>query len=214
MIVISNINWAELQQAAGEAGFDAVPAGMYDVIVDTASTKAASSGKNMIVVRFKIENGPEAGKSVFNQFVLSPENANALAFFFRHMAAMGLSEAYFQSNPPLERVAADLTGRRCRIQVSIREWNGSDRNNVDSVAPPAGGPAAAPTLPPPGLGHFSAAPSVTPGVTAPSGAPAVPSIPGVPPITPAASKPAAPAAPAVPATTPPPPPAFDEEMPF
>lgn len=195
---MTSVNWNDLQKAAGEAGFDPVPAGTYDVIIDNAAAKPTNTGKQMVAVQFKVESGPYAGKVIFNQFVLSPENPNALAFFFRHMNAIGLSSEYFSTNPPLERVAADLTGRRCRVSVSIRRWNDTDRNNVDAVAPPLGGPAASPPPPPPGS---APAPSVTPAPsTSSSPAPAP-----APPVPPAASPSSAPATP--------PPPSLDE-LPF
>jgi len=205
---MTTVPWADLQKAAGEAGFDPVPASMYDVIVDKAAHKTAGSGKNMIVTTFKIESGPYAGKPVFNQFVLSPENANALAFFFRHMAALGLNEAYFAANPQLERVAADLIGRRCRIQVSIRQWQGTDRKQVDNVLPavsaapaPAGAtPQVATPSPSAAANGAAAAPQVTATstVAAPPQPTAAPPVPTVAPSAPTAQ-------PAQPAATPPPP---------
>jgi hypothetical protein len=144
-------NWDDLTKAADDAGFEAVPAGEYDVEVATA--EAAKTGgnnggtKDKIKVKFKIENGPHAGKSLFNDFVLSPENPNALGFFFRHMAALGLTREYFQGNPSLPVVAAALVGRRCRVKVSIRMWDEQERNQVDKVLPPLGGAAASGIVP-------------------------------------------------------------------
>lgn len=191
---MTSVSWGDLQKAAGEAGFDPVPAGPYDVIVDSATAKKAGTGKDMITCQFRVQGGPYDGKIIFNQFVLSPENPNALAFFFRHMAAMGLGEAYFASNPQLERVAADLQGRACRITVSVREWNDTMRNQVDAVAAPAGGPRAAAATPAASLGTApmpSAArtaanvPSVTPSTPKATSSPATPSTPPPPPSAPA-----------------------------
>jgi hypothetical protein len=218
------VNWSDLQKAAGEAaGFEPVPAGTYDVVVDSAQAKPTSSGKNMIAVKFKVENGPYVGKIVYNQFVLSPDNENALAFFFRHMAALGLGEGYFATQPPLERVATDLTGRRCQIKVSIRQWQSTDRNNVDAVAPPAGGPVPVPAVSNTGLPGIPAAgpapvtpgiPSVTPAPApsvAPAPAPVLPPPPPVPIPAPAAEAAVIPAA-----AAPPPPPGMGEgdDLPF
>jgi hypothetical protein len=175
VIHITSINFNDLIKAAGDAGFDALPAGTYDVVVDTAAHKTASSGKEMITAQFKVENGPYASKSVFSQFVLSPDNANALSFWFRHMNAMGLGESYFQANPPLERVAADLTGRRCRVTLSIRQWQGQDRNQVDVVLPPLSN-GQAPAVPSP-AGNTVPAPAVS-AVAVPG--PPVPNVPATP----------------------------------
>lgn len=205
MISITTVSWSDLQRAAGEAGFDPVPAGPYDVIVDSASVKAATNGKNMIACKFKIESGPAAGRVVYNQFVISPDNENALAFFFRHMSALGLTDEYFSSNPTLERVAADLIGRRCVVQVSIRQWQGTDRNQVDAVAPPAGGPVTPPVMSGlPGIPAAGPAP-VVPGVPAvpTASAPAAPPTPSAPPVPPAPPVPSSPSASPVPTSPPP-----------
>lgn len=180
-------------KAAGEAGFSVLPAGTYDVVVDTASSKKTSSDKDSIALQFKVENGPNAGQNAFTQMVISPENANALAFWFRHMAAMGLTENYFQSNPALERVAADLIGRRCRIKVSIRQWQEQDRNQVDSILPPIGN-AQAPAMP-----------GTSPAPPVPSSAVPGPPVPHVP-------TPPAPVVPSAPTVIPPPP--GDDDLPF
>lgn len=221
---MTTVPWSDLQKAAGEAGFDPVPAGTYDVVIDTAQAKTAATGKNMIAVKFKVENGPQQGKTIFNQFVLSPDSANALAFFFRHMTALGLGEAYFAAQPPLERVAGDLIGRRCQVQVSIRQWQGTDRNQVEAVAPPVGGPGAAPAPAGlPGMTPGGAPAGPAPGVPATSPAPAglAPAPPAPPASSPRQSPP--PAVPQVPVTvpspapspTPPPPPGMgDDDLPF
>jgi hypothetical protein len=194
----TSVNFSDLMRAAGDApGFTVVPAGDYDVVVDSASSKPTSSGKESIAVQFKVENGPHAGSSLFNQFVLSPENANALAFWFRHMAALGLTEQYFQSNPPLERVAADLIGRRCRVKASTRKWDNQDRNQIDAVLPAVGNAPQAKFSP----GSGGPVPNVAP----PAPGSQTPSIPGVPAVNAAT--------PTSPAVTPPPPPA-DDDLPF
>jgi hypothetical protein len=207
-----SVNFGDMLKAAGDApGFTVIPAGDYDVVVDTAANKTTSSGKESIAAQFKVENGPHAGASLFWQAVLSPENPNALAFWFRHMAALGLTEEYFQSNPPLERVAADLIGRRCRVAVGIRQWEKQDRNEVKSVMPSDGnGPP-----PPPAATATPGLPSVTPSAKATSSAPAVPAVPSVPAV-PATSayEQATGTAPSVTPTSVTPPPPADDDLPF
>jgi len=136
---MAEFNWADLTKAADDAGFGVLPAGPYDVYVAKAEAKKTSTGKDQIAVQFKVENGPHQGKSIFNNFVLSPENGTALGFFFRHMKAMGLDGAYFASNPALAAVAANLVNRRCQVAVTIRQWNDEDRNQVDRISPPLDG---------------------------------------------------------------------------
>lgn len=234
---MSTLDWGALTAAADDAGFSAIPANEYDLVVATAEvarTNANNEGgaKDQIKVKFKVENGPHAGKAVFTNFVLSPENPNALGFFFRHMAALGLTREYFQGNPPLTQVAAALVGRRCRGKVSIRLWNEEERNQIDKILPPIGAatgpiPAAPGSAPPvpqvpvpgPTAPVYTPAPGAVPATTLPQpGVPPVPQVampmpvavpptPQVPPTpVPTPQPAAAPVAATQPATTTPPPP--------
>jgi len=103
--------------------------------VKTAEKKTTGTGKDKIAVRFSVTSGPSEGKSVFNDFVISPDNGTALGFFFRHMKALGLGTDYFASNPDLTKVAADLVGRNCVVVVGIRQWNEEDRNEIKGIKP-------------------------------------------------------------------------------
>jgi hypothetical protein len=139
---IASFSWNDLQQAADDAGFGVIPAGEYEAVVKTAEHKKTGTGKDKIAVRFSVTGGPASGKSVFNDFVISPDNGTALGFFFRHMKALGLGPDYFATNPDLGKVAGDLVGRSCVVVVGIRQWNEEDRNEVKGIKPSTG--AAAP----------------------------------------------------------------------
>lgn len=141
------LNFNDLLTSADDAGFSTIPASDYEAEVAKAEANTTKSGKHQIVVRFKIIAGPQAGKSVFNNFVISPENANALGFFFRHMAALGLERDYWATNPPLSAAAALLVGRKATITVSIEQWNGQDRNRVNGIKKSVGGGGATPFVP-------------------------------------------------------------------
>lgn len=144
---MATFNWGDLKQAADDAGFSAVPAGPYNVTVKKAEAKKTGTGKDKINVQFTINTGPMTGKTLFNDFVISPENGTALGFFFRHMKAMGLGPEYFASNPGLEKVAADLVGKSCEVDVGIRLWNEEEKNEIKGVkalgTPQAAGPTVA-----------------------------------------------------------------------
>lgn len=152
---MASANFADLLKAAEDAGFSNCPPGTYDARVVAGEAKTTSAGKDMIVVKFEIVGGPHGGRKVPNNFVISPENANALGFFFRHMRAMGLDSAYFGQNPSSQKVAADLVGKMCRIEVGTRVWNGEEREDIKKIMPlndgvgsaPAPAVAAAPAIP-------------------------------------------------------------------
>lgn len=136
---MASVPFSDLLKASEDAGFTNCPPGEYDVRVVEASTKTTGGGKDMIIAKFEILTGPHAGRKVSNNFVISPENANALGFFFRHMRAMGLGGDFFAQNPSVEQVAASLIGKTCRIEVGTRHWNGEDREDVKKIMPPTAG---------------------------------------------------------------------------
>jgi len=196
---MGSVNWSELQKAAGEASIDPVEPAIYDVFVDSAEAKQSGNGKDMVVAVFKIENGPNQGRKIFNNFVVTPDNEVALAFFFRHMASLGLNEAFFATNPSMAQVASALVGRRARLKVSIRQWNEQDRNQVDAVMPPLDGGAAVAAPAPAGTPAMPTVAAPTPTAPAPAPVAALAPTPAAP-----ASAPVPAAAPTVPITEVPP----------
>lgn len=138
----SGMTFQDLQGIAKEAGYGAVADGDYDAQVTKAEAKKSSNGKDMIFVVFKIIPNElnETKGTVPNNFVISPENPNAVAFFFQHMAALGLGETFFANVSPstetaMKEIAEALVGRKATITVSTRQWQGQDRNQVDKVKP-------------------------------------------------------------------------------
>lgn len=200
---MTEVNFQQLMSQAGE-GFRPVPSGDYQAVWTKSEAAATKNGKAMIRGQFRIVGGPHDGRLVFNNFVISPENANALGFFFQHMEALGLSREYFNANPPMAQVAQMLEGRQATISVGVRQYNGSDQNDIKAVKPPQGGqigggaPAAV-------YGPGAAIPPAAPVQQVPAPASAPPAVPAPPPGVvqqPPAAPPAPPAAP-----VPPPPPA-------
>lgn len=175
---MTSFNWADLQQAAADAGFSLIPKGDYFGEIVKAEAAVTSTGKDQIKVRFKVIEGPHAGASLFTQFVISPDNATALGFFFRHMAALGLGKDYFAAGPPLEAVAADLEGRQALLSVDIDTWNGSERNQVKNVKAMPVSDGVTSATPMPGNDVFAAPASPAPAPAAePQDAPVPPPLP-------------------------------------
>lgn len=156
---MSTLKWSEWLAAADEGGFSAIPAGDYDMYIDSAqATQAQSSGKDMIKLKAKVEVGPHEGATVFSNLVVSPESPAALNFLIRKLTALGLDREYLAKNPSLEQIASDLEHRRFQGKVTIRQWNDQDRNDLDSFRPPADGVTHHPSGPIPAtdMGVFGA----------------------------------------------------------
>jgi hypothetical protein len=145
---MSGFSFAALQKVAKESGFTVIDAGTYTMeITKSEAVKSKDGSKDMIKVTMKVVVGPWAGKgSLINNFVISPDNGKALFFFFKHMAAFGLDDEYFAKNPPLPQVAKDLVGRRALVDISVGEFKGNQKNDVDGIKPLADGPQSAPAI--------------------------------------------------------------------
>lgn len=182
---MTTIDFKQALQEAKGASMDALPIGDYDVEVAKSEATVSSNGKPMIKVSMKVVGGPYERRTVLNQFVMSQDNPVALSIFFRHMRAFGLDEQFFMSlgRGSIEPVANALLGRRARLTLGHREWQGETRNEVKAVKPYTGAPTAGP----------AAGPVSTPGPVAPPLAPPPPA-PVTTPIAPVAtSQPVAPA---------------------
>lgn len=148
---MTSVNFRDLIASAQDSGVSNTPIGEYDAKVATTEVKKTGGGKDSISVRFEIITGPLAGrKTAPRAFVISPESANALAFFFRDMRTLGLGEDFFSGNPPLETVASALVGKPCRIVVGTRRWNDEDREEITKIKSPqhAAGAPPAPVITP------------------------------------------------------------------
>jgi len=145
---MTSVSWSDLiKNSAGS--FDPLPSGDYDVVCVSAEAAQSSTGKAMIKAKFRVQGGPHDGRHIWNQFVISPENPNALSFFFQHMKVFGMDENFFAQLPPvnahlgandpsLQRIAATMLNRPARVTVNQRSWNGSMRNNITAIKAPLG----------------------------------------------------------------------------
>lgn len=212
-------SWAELMQDAGGAGgnYDPIPDGDYDFIVDDCEAKTSQNGKMMYVAKNKVESGPHQGRLVWHNHVISHENPNALAWFFRNMGVLGLSQEFFNGNPSDHQVAEALKGKRFRGTVQTRRWQGQDKNEIKQFYTAGGANTLGNGLPAPQASAAPPAPQFAPAPAAPAPAPAAAPAPVAAPAPPpafaappAAAQPAA-AAPAVAAQAPPPPPPVQQQ---
>lgn len=187
---MTTIDFTRALNDAKGASFEALPVGDYDIEVSKSEAVTSQNGKPMIKVTMKVVAGPYERRPIINNFVMSVENPQAVAIFFRHMKAFGLTEEFFASlgsAGSLDPVASALVGRRARLTLGHREWNGEMRNEVKSVKPYTGAPVAAGGSPvggpiPPGAaplptGPAPLPPSPVPAPVAPVAAPTSPAPP-------------------------------------
>lgn len=140
---MTTVNFGQVLKDAKSASFEALPVGDYDVEVTKAEAVTSSNGRPMIKVTFKVIVGPHTNRQVMNNFVLSVDSPVALSIFFRHMKCFGLEEGFFAAlgeQGTLDPVANAMMGKRVRLQLSHRDWQGETRNEVKQVKPYTGAP--------------------------------------------------------------------------
>lgn len=145
-----------------------LPVGPYYAEVTVARAKETKQvpPKKMFEACFKVLAGPSAGRTVWRNFVVSPESPAAMARFFKDMDTLNVPRAYFASEPSDEQIAQRMVGVKVQIDVNHREWNGEVRNDISKVSPlPAGVQLPANGAAPPSM---SAAPQPAPAPAAPA----------------------------------------------
>lgn len=132
---MSSFSFKQLQDQAKEAGVgEPVPPGRYTVkAIEATAGRTKDGSKDKIDVKFSIVSGPHANRKLFNQYTISPENTNALAFFFRHMTAFGLDSDFFASEPTMQQVASSIVDKVVDVDVIIDTYNNEERNKIKNT---------------------------------------------------------------------------------
>jgi len=184
---MTSLNWGDLISEAGDVGYEPLPDGDYDLKIVEANAKVTQTGKTMFAVKAQVTTGAHAKRLVWDNLVVSTDNPNALAIFFRKMGALGLGRDFFSTNPSNAQIEQALVDRPFRGQVGSRTWQGQKKNEIKAYYSANPANAVAASAPP----AAAAAP--------PAAAPAPPTAPAPAPAAPAAAPEAAPVAEAAPA---------------
>lgn len=141
---MASINWnayIEAAEAAGEAisDFTPLPAGSYEVkALDATAGKTKAGTKDMIKVTWVVEGGPHAGRRLWSNLVVSPESPKAMAILIRQLTSLGV-KPLLEAGASFEQIAGALKDTLATVKVSVGEWNGKPKNDVDSIAGRQGG---------------------------------------------------------------------------
>lgn len=132
-----SFNLGNLLKQAGTGGADDCPTGECTIEVVSAEDVNSGNGKPMLKLKTRIVDGPYAGRTVFDNVVLTEDNPDAMVFFFAKLDALGLAdpELLGQCAGTLKPLALAAPGRRARVNLVPREWpksSGRFRPNVDS----------------------------------------------------------------------------------
>jgi hypothetical protein len=147
-------------------GFTPLEEGKYPLKVIKCDLRTSQKGKDGFNITTEVIDGPGKGRKVFHTFWVSPESPKAMSFFFANMVTLGVSNAFFQTNPTNDQVAAKLvdavfegvvtidTSNESKPRNEIRYFNklATDPNDPFSAPPAAANdpfagfaPASAPT---------------------------------------------------------------------
>lgn len=164
---MGSVNWGELAKEAGD--IQPVPVGKYLAIITKAELKTSATSQNEYwQAVFRIQEGPHAGRLLYNNFVLVEGNPNALRAFFINMGNLGITQDQLVAlGPDKNSLTPLLVGRQALLTVSHREYQGSIRDNVERVERHPAGPigniaAAAPSAGVPGGAPVPAAQAPVP----------------------------------------------------
>lgn len=141
---MATFNWSDLRkqaEAAGESteGFTPLDPGVYDVVVSKVTVKEfKNKTKEGWNLQFSVDGGPESGRRVFTNLVISPESPKAIAIMLRQLEALGV-RAVLDAGGTLQQVAAALLNQKATIEVSQRVYNNNLTNDVDKITARAGG---------------------------------------------------------------------------
>lgn len=142
---MASINWNQFLAAADAAGegvdeFTPLPAGSYEVKVLDASATKTKNGKDMFKVTFVVEGGPHAGRRLWSNLVISPESPKAMAIVMRQLTALG-ARTLMEAGASNEQIAGGLKDALATVKVSVGEYQGKPKNEVDGIAGRQGGTA-------------------------------------------------------------------------
>jgi Protein of unknown function (DUF669) len=160
---MTQVNFAQLYNEFG--GSEPIPDGEYDVQIAHANYKAARTGAAMIEGRLRVLTGPYANRVIVHNWVLTPDNPNAMFHWFRNFGILGLDSNFwnqlaasgYTTEQQLQYVATQIANKQAHISIKTT----GTRQNVEGWAmlgatPPGAVPM--PQTPVPGAGMQAQAP--------------------------------------------------------
>lgn len=114
-----------------DKGFEAMPRGTYNVVVDESEFKTSQNGNRMISLTLQVEDGEFANRKLFTHIVFSEKTMGRAKKMIRTLGLVNLLEGRF--NP--EKEADSFIGARARARVGIRVYEGEKRNEVKELLP-------------------------------------------------------------------------------
>ncbi len=133
----------------GKSDFESLPAGPYEVVVQSATKQVASTGSDMIKTQVQVQGGPYNNRVLFSYIVFAKGSPTAMRMTLEKLAAFGLTREFIAtSKPSIPAIAEMLEGRKAIAVVGIQEsgqYKGS--NEIKRFKPLDGATQPAPEAP-------------------------------------------------------------------
>lgn len=141
----------DARQVAPSTGYDIVPAGWYNAMVDESSIKPTNDGTGTLLnVRYNILDGQYQGRKIFGRFNIRNANAMAQEIAYRDLSALAHSVGVLEIQD-----SEQLHGKALKIKVKVRPAkDGYEESNEitswknvnEQVGAVASAPVAAPQM--------------------------------------------------------------------
>lgn len=130
----------DFSEVPDQAGFAAIPRGIYEAQVDDCTFgMSQASGNPMWTFKFEVTDGEHARRKLFFHAVFAATSMPRTKKLLAVLAPELLTQKF---SPAAIADGGILLGRQCRIRVDIRKYQGEDRNNVRDVLPATEGGAS------------------------------------------------------------------------
>tara|TARA_Y100000310_G_C20664417_1_gene806646 strand:+ start:671 stop:1120 length:450 start_codon:yes stop_codon:yes gene_type:complete len=119
------INFKNIGENSG-GSFEALPEDRYNVMVEKADLRTASTGTQMISAQFTVTEGQYKGRKLWNNFTLTPK---AYVYLYNFLKAAG-STAVDSDDIDESEVAGKMVGLAASVYVEIKNNNQGNAVNV------------------------------------------------------------------------------------
>lgn len=145
---MADLPWDDIVAEAGDR-YNVPPEGKYVAVIEEAEAAVSkNSGNQMIAVKLKISEGPQAGKRPKKVYVV--KSAKAAGMLLGHLKAVGITaETLKKHSPTMTQIAAVMVGKRVAIEVKHEEYRGETQAVVNfTMRQPEGGAVEVTSFPP------------------------------------------------------------------
>lgn len=124
------LDLSEVDEKAG--GFEVMPKGNYEAVVDDCEFGTSKKGAPMITWKFKVTEPEYEKRTLFYYNVLN--QGFGIAALKRTLIALGIDVDWSSFNPQEFADLGDAIGLPIQLKVGIQKYDGEKRNTVKDVA--------------------------------------------------------------------------------